>query len=88
MSLAFGLSDVVQSYSGSVRLDSIFIDEGFGSLDKEALTKAISVLEQIGENRMVGVISHVDDMKEGIAQQLVIIKSHDGSSRIKIVDKG
>ena len=49
---------------------------------------AISVLEQIGENRMVGVISHVDDMKEGIAQQLVIIKLHDGSSRIKIVDKG
>ena len=69
-------------------VEALFIDEGFGSLDKEALTKAISVLEQIGENRMVGVISHVDDMKEGIAQQLAIIKSHDGSSRIKIVDKG
>ena len=69
-------------------VEALFIDEGFGSLDKEALTKAIAVLEQIGENRMVGVISHVDDMKEGIAQQLAIIKSHDGSSRIKIVDKG
>ena len=69
-------------------VEALFIDEGFGSLDKEALTKAIAVLEQIGENRVVGVISHVDDMKEGIAQQLAIIKSHDGSSSIKIVDKG
>ena len=75
LAIALSLSEVVQNTSK-------------GALDKEALTKAIAVLEQIGENRMVGVISHVDDMKEGIAQQLAIIKSHDGSSRIKIVDKG
>ncbi|WP_410534165.1 SMC family ATPase [Streptococcus salivarius] len=88
LAIALSLSEVVQNTSKGVVVEALFIDEGFGSLDKEALTKAIAVLEQIGENRMVGVISHVDDMKEGIAQQLAIIKSHDGSSRIKIVDKG
>lgn len=88
LAIALSLSEVVQNTSKGAVVEALFIDEGFGSLDKEALTKAITVLEQIGENRMVGVISHVDDMKEGIAQQLSIIKSHDGSSRIKIVDKG
>ena len=88
LAIALSLSEVVQNTSKGAVIEGLFIDEGFGSLDKEALTKAIAVLEQIGENRMVGVISHVDDMKEGIAQQLAIIKSHDGSSRIKIVDKG
>ena len=88
LAIALSLSEVVQNTSKGAVVEALFIDEGFGSLDKEALTKAIAVLEQIGENRMVGVISHVDDMKEGIAQQLSIIKSHDGSSRIKIVDKG
>ena len=88
LAIALSLSEVVQNTSKGAVVEALFIDEGFGSLDKEALTKAISVLEQIGENRMVGVISHVDDMKEGIAQQLAIIKSHDGSSGIKIVDKG
>lgn len=88
LAIALSLSEVVQNTSKGAVVEALFIDEGFGSLDKEALTKAIAVLEQIGKNRMVGVISHVDDMKEGIAQQLAIIKSHDGSSRIKIVDKG
>ena len=88
LAIALSLSEVVQNTSKGAVVEALFIDEGFGSLDKEALTKAIAVLEQIGENRMVGVISHVDDMKEGITQQLAIIKSHDGSSRIKIVDKG
>ena len=88
LAIALSLSEVVQNTSKGAVVEALFIDEGFGSLDKEALTKAITVLEQIGENRMVGVISHVDDMKEGIAQQLAIIKSHDGSSRIKIMDKG
>ncbi|MFR3747896.1 AAA family ATPase [Streptococcus sp.] len=87
LAIALSLSEVVQNTSKGAVVEALFIDEGFGSLDKEALTKAISVLEQIGENRMVGVISHVDDMKEGIAQQLAIIKSHDGSSQIKVIKK-
>ena len=87
LAIALSLSEVVQNTSKGAVVEALFIDEGFGSLDKEALTKAITVLEQIGENRMVGVISHVDDMKEGIAQQLAIIKSHDGSSQIKVMKK-
>ena len=87
LAIALSLSEVVQNTSKGAVVEALFIDEGFGSLDKEALTKAIAVLEQIGENRMVGVISHVDDMKEGIAQQLAIIKSHDGSSQIKVMKK-
>lgn len=87
LAIALSLSEVVQNTSKGAVVEALFIDEGFGSLDKEALTKAIAVLEQIGENRMVGVISHVDDMKEGIAQQLSIIKSHDGSSYIKVMPK-
>ena len=87
LAIALSLSEVVQNTSKGAVVEALFIDEGFGSLDKEALTKAIAVLEQIGENRMVGVISHVDDMKEGIAQQLAIIKSHDGSSQIKVIKK-
>ena len=87
LAIALSLSEVVQNTSKGAVVEALFIDEGFGSLDKEALTKAIAVLEQIGENRMVGVISHVDDMKEGIAQQLAIIKSHDGSSYIKVMPK-
>lgn len=87
LAIALSLSEVVQNTSKGAVVEALFIDEGFGSLDKEALTKAIAVLEQIGENRMVGVISHVDDMKEGIDQQLAIIKSHDGSSYIKVMPK-
>ena len=87
LAIALSLSEVVQNTSKGAVVEALFIDEGFGSLDKEALTRAIAVLEQIGENRMVGVISHVDDMKEGIAQQLAIIKSHDGSSQIKVMKK-
>ncbi len=87
LAIALSLSEVVQNTSKGAVVEALFIDEGFGSLDKEALTKAIAVLEQIGENRMVGVISHVDDMKEGIAQQLAIIKLHDGSSQIKVMKK-
>ena len=88
LAIALSLSEVVQNTSRGAVVEALFIDEGFGSLDKEALSKAISVLEQIGENRMVGVISHVDDMKDTIAQQLAIRKEHDGSSRIQIIDKG
>ena len=87
LAIALSLSEVVQNTSKGAVVEALFIDEGFGSLDKEALTKAIAVLEHIGENRLVGVISHVDDMKEGIAQQLAIIKLHDGSSQIKVMKK-
>ncbi|OUS25591.1 hypothetical protein A9Q99_20605 [Gammaproteobacteria bacterium 45_16_T64] len=80
LSLALGLSDVVQAYSGGVRLDMLFIDEGFGSLDPESLELSIRTLLDLQEaGRMVGVISHVADLREQISLRLDVISSHRGS---------
>ncbi|OFI46090.1 hypothetical protein BG262_06290 [Floricoccus penangensis] len=87
LSIALSLSEIVQNTTNGIVIDALFVDEGFGSLDKETLEKAMTALEQIGENRMVGVISHVEDMKERIAQQLIISKSGDGSSTISMIDR-
>ena len=64
---------MVQSYSGSVRLDSIFIDEGFGSLDSQSLDQAMNCLMELHhENKLIGIISHVSDLKDRIERQLVV----------------
>ncbi len=85
LSLAFGLSDVVQNYSGSVHLDSIFIDEGFGSLDQETLDTAMRALLQIQQSgRTIGIISHVSELKTRIAAQIVVSKAADGGSRADV----
>lgn len=87
LSIALSLSEVVQSSANGVKIDALFIDEGFGSLDDETLGKAMSALETIGENRMVGVISHIETMKATIGQQVLIKKIGDGRSTVKIVTK-
>lgn len=80
LSLALGLSDVVQSYSGGVALDSIFIDEGFGTLDSETLDHAIETLVLLKTaGRMVGVISHVPELRERIDARLEIKPTQQGS---------
>jgi exonuclease SbcC len=80
LSLALGLSDVVQSYAGGIRLDTLFIDEGFGSLDSEALELAIRTLTDLqAAGRMVGVISHVSELKEQMPLRIDITKRNDGS---------
>ena len=80
LSLALGLSDVVQAYSGGIRLDMLFIDEGFGSLDPESLELAIRTLLDLQKaGRMVGVISHVSDLKDQIPLRLDVISGHRGS---------
>ena len=80
LSLALGLSDVVQSHAGGIRLDTVFIDEGFGSLGSGALDNAITVLNQLSEgSRLVGVISHVDKLAESIPQKLRVRKTAHGS---------
>lgn len=82
LSLAFGLSDVVQSYSGGVRLESIFIDEGFGTLDEETLNTAMKALFEIQKSgRTVGIISHVAELKSRIPAQIRILDDH----KIKVV---
>ena len=80
LSLALGLSDVVQSRAGGIGLDTVFIDEGFGALDSGALDSAIAVLGQLTEgNRLVGIISHVDKLEESIPQKLRVKKTSRGS---------
>ncbi|EPB6719183.1 AAA family ATPase [Vibrio fluvialis] len=85
LSLALGLSDVVQSYSGGIRLDTLFIDEGFGSLDPESLDLAIQTLIDLQQGgRTIGIISHVTELKEQISLRLDVETSGRGSS-IKLV---
>jgi len=81
LALALGLSDVVQSISGAIRLDTIFIDEGFGSLDPETLDQALQTLQDlVGQSRAVGLISHVDLVQQAIPAGFQIQKSNNGSS--------
>ena len=85
LSLALGLSDEIQSSAGGVRLDTMFVDEGFGSLDGESLDQAFRALSGLGEgHRLVGIISHVSELKEKIDRQIVVTKERTGGSRARI----
>lgn len=87
LSLALGLSDEVQSAAGGIRLETMFVDEGFGSLDEESLSQAIRALSSLSEgNRLVGIISHVGELRDKIDRQLIVTKDKHGSgSRVEIV---
>ena len=86
LSLALGLSDEIQSSAGGIKLDSMFVDEGFGSLDGESLQQAMQALASLGSgNRLVGIISHVTELKERIDKQIVVTKEKTGGSRVQIV---
>ena len=81
LSMALGLADVVQQYAGGVQLDTVFIDEGFGSLDRDSLNQAIKILNELaGGRRLAGIISHVDELKERIEKKIVVTKGTEGSS--------
>jgi exonuclease SbcC len=81
LSMALGLSDVVQSHSGGVQLDTMFIDEGFGTLDQESLDNAVSCLIDLQESgRLVGIISHVQELKERIDTRLEVKSTNTGST--------
>ena len=86
LSLALGLSDEIQSTAGGIRLDTMFVDEGFGSLDEESLQQAMKALSALTEsNRLVGIISHVAELKDRIDRQIVVKKDKSGGSRVEIV---
>lgn len=86
LALALGLSDEIQSSAGGIRLDSMFVDEGFGSLDGESLQQAINALTSLADgNRLVGIISHVSELKERIDNQIVVTKAKSGGSTVEIV---
>lgn len=86
LSLALGLSDEIQASAGGVKLDTMFVDEGFGSLDEESLDQAMKALMSLADgNRLVGIISHVADLKNRIDKQIVITKEKSGGSKANIV---
>ena len=81
LSLALGLSDEIRAESGGAQLDALFVDEGFGSLDASTLDQAMNALAQLSDaNRLVGIISHVDALKERIPRRIVVTKTRTGGS--------
>ena len=82
--LALGLSEEIQMSAGGIRLDTMFVDEGFGSLDEETLQQAMRALNSLSEtNRLIGIISHVAELRRAIDRQIVVRKLRDGGSRIE-----
>lgn len=89
LSLALGMSDVIQYSSGGVHIESMFVDEGFGALDDESLDQAVEILSELAlGNRTVGIISHVSELKERINKKIVVNKSSNGSSICHIESDG
>ena len=87
LALALGLSDIIQNSAGGRRIDALFIDEGFGSLDPEALGQAVKVLEKLADGaKLVGVISHVETLRECIGRQVIVTKTAHGSHISLITD--
>lgn len=85
LSLALGLSDEIQASAGGICLDTMFVDEGFGSLDEESLHQAMKALSTLSKsNKLIGIISHVSELKNQIDKQIIVTKEKDGSSHIKI----
>lgn len=83
LSLALGLSDTVQMHSGGIELNSMFIDEGFGTLDKESLNQVMSTLSKLSSgNKLIGIISHVESLKENIDKKIIVKKDQTGASNI------
>ncbi len=86
LALALGLSDEIQSSAGGIKLDTMFVDEGFGSLDDESLAAAMKALSALADSdRLVGIISHVGELKQRIEKQIIVTKDKDGKSRAQIV---
>ena len=80
LSMALGLADIVQNMTGGIQLDTMFVDEGFGSLDDAAREQAVKVLNELaGKTRLVGIISHVNELKEQIDEKLIITRTEKGS---------
>jgi exonuclease SbcC len=79
LSLALGLSDEIQSMAGGIQMDAMFVDEGFGSLDEDALNQAVKALGNLAEGKkLVGIISHVSELKDRIDKKIVITKNRSG----------
>ena len=81
LSLALGMADQIQESSAAINLDILFIDEGFGSLDEHSRNQAVKVLQQLaGGSKLIGIISHVSELKQEIEDQLIVEKTENGSN--------
>ena len=80
LSLALGMADLIQEHSAAINLDIMFIDEGFGSLDEHSRNQAVKVLLEMAEgSKLIGIISHVTELKQEIEDQLLVSKDENGS---------
>ena len=88
LAMALGMSDIVQNNSGKTQIDTMFIDEGFGSLSDDVRDKAVKILLDLaGSSRLVGVISHVSELKEQIPSKIIVRKDNDGSHSTWVQDR-
>ena len=89
LSLAIGLSDEIQSHAGGIRLDTMFVDEGFGSLAQDTLDQAMNAMKDLteGGERLVGIISHVNELKSRIGKQIIVTKTRESGSHTKVVSE-
>ena len=84
--LALGMADEITSSAGGVSLDTMFVDEGFGSLDEDSLASAMEALASLAEgDRLIGIISHVGELKQKIDKQIIVTKDKSGGSKAEIV---
>lgn len=79
LALALGMSDTIGAFAGGIKIDTLFIDEGFGSLDSDSLDSAINTLVDISQDKLIGIISHVDELKARIDKKIVVSQSSEGS---------
>ena len=80
LSLALGMADQIKQSSAAINLDMMFIDEGFGSLDEHSRNQAVRVLQEMAEgSRLIGLISHVSELKQEIEDQMIVTKDENGS---------
>jgi exonuclease SbcC len=86
LALALGLADVVRAEAGGVDLDTLFIDEGFGTLDADTLDQVMAVIDELRDRgRTVGIVSHVSELKERISERVEVRRLPDGSSTLRVV---
>ena len=86
LSLALGLSDEIQSSAGGIKIDTMYVDEGFGTLDEETLSMAIKTLSALGDGkRLVGIISHVGELKDKIDKKIIVTKNKSGGSSVELI---
>ena len=81
LAMALGMSDIISASVGKIQMETMFVDEGFGSLDEESRNQAITILQELaGNNRLIGIISHVSELKEQIENKLIVRKTDKGSA--------